>query len=113
MEVDPHPFLRKAEEMKSESMFGFAQNENYATFDFFDIVRKYRDRIFGIYGAEHGLFDQPQLEQIRSVLPDGHFRLVQGASHAVFQHQRGVFVERIKAYSAIDSVNSCAAIFGR
>ncbi len=86
------------DDMKAEPMFGFAQNENYATFDFFDIVRKHRDRVFGIYGAEDGLFDQTQLEQIRTALPVGHFRTVPGASHAVFHHQRSVFVERVRSY---------------
>lgn len=98
-------------DMKAEPMFGFAQNENYATFDFFGVAQKYRDRIFAMYGAEDGLFDQMQLEQIKRTLPAGHFHLISEASHAIFQHQRSVFIEKLKSYSSIESVSSCTKFY--
>lgn len=83
-------------EVRLEPLIGFAATENYATLDLFDSLHRHRDQIFGIYGQDDGLFDSAQLGQIENTLPEGHFRMISNASHAVFQHQRMAFIDQVK-----------------
>ena len=100
-------------DMKTEPMNGFAWNENYATVELFYSLSSHRDRVFGIYGAEDGLYDRPQQDALKKLLPEGHFRIVQNASHAIFINQRDELIDFATKSLSQSSAKSCAAIFAR
>jgi proline iminopeptidase len=94
-ELEASPQKKLLSDMKSEPVVGFAYNENYAALDLFASLQRHRARVFGMYAAEDGLFDQGQLSGIESTLPAGHFVMIPNSSHGIFQQQRAKFIEQV------------------
>ena len=80
-------------------MGNFVVNENYIHVDRSTWVQDNAEHIFGIYGAEDGLFIPSVLAEIESDLaanPKAYrFQLIPAASHAVYIDQREKFIEAI------------------
>ncbi len=81
---------------------GFLAKERYSTLDHTSSVVEIVKTIpvYGIYGAEDGLFDEACLEKIKSAVGEKNFMLVQGASHNIFRDQRAIFCDFVKKYAS-------------
>jgi proline iminopeptidase len=89
--------------MTSEPVSGFYENEKYITLDLTESLKKIKSnqtRLFGLYGAEDGLFDEAHLTLLRNVTGSENFELVSSASHNVFIDQQEEFIRLIIKFSA-------------
>ena len=76
-------------------VMGFYKHEKYTLLELANRWRALRQRgvpVFGIYGADDGLFDEVQLTTIRQALGSDHVWLVDNASHSVFIDQQTEFL---------------------
>ncbi|MGZ3699165.1 MAG: alpha/beta fold hydrolase [Bdellovibrionota bacterium] len=78
---DPDPFA------------GFIRNEKWLSGNLLPELAKLRRKIYGIFGADDGLFSSEQLSAIQAALPAGHFRKVANASHNLFIDQQDEFLK--------------------
>jgi proline iminopeptidase len=80
---------------KRNPVKGFYDAHRYITLDFTDELKELVKtvNVYGIYGAEDGLFDAASLLEISQIIGTDHFRKVSGSSHTVFIDQRGQFLD--------------------
>ena len=80
-------------------MGNFIIYEQYIHVDQTEWVKTHADHIFGIYGAEDGLFTKNVLAEIEADLSIGQssdrFQLINGSSHAIYIDQQDKFLEAI------------------
>ena len=80
-------------------MANFIIYEQYIHADQTEWVKAHADHIFGIYGAEDGLFTKSLLAEIEADLSTNQssdrFQLINGASHAIYIDQQDKFLEAI------------------
>jgi len=81
---------------------GFLAKERYSALDHTSSAVEIAKAVpvYGIYGAEDGLFDAACLEKIKHAIGEKNFTLVPGASHNIFRDQRAIFCDFIKKYAS-------------
>lgn len=79
---------------------GFHKNEAYTTMNFTNIIQDLPNKIgvYGIYGADDGLFDKNHLNRLKGLTGEDRFTVIDNASHFVFIDQRRAFVEWVSQY---------------
>jgi proline iminopeptidase len=98
-ELKASPQKNLLNDINPQATVGYAFTENYAAQDLFETLKKHRENVFGIYATEDGLFDQAQLTRIENTISPPNFRMVENASHALFQEQRTVFVDQVTQFA--------------
>lgn len=80
-------------------MGNFVINEHYIHVDQSQWVKDHAEHIFGIYGAEDGLFTPSVLAEIKADLAANQktfsFQLINGASHAIYIDQQDKFLDAL------------------
>lgn len=107
-------FAKQNDVAGSKGLGEFLKNENYLYQDQTPFVSENRSRFCGIYGNEDGLFTPLELQHIRSILngvkvkdvdlvEDGvnRFKVISGASHAIYINQQGEFFNSLKSVCGI------------
>lgn len=84
--------------MEQNSMPGFLINESYIYRNFFPKLNRHERLYFGIYGSEDGLFSEGDREEIAKTIGKPRFRIIQGASHAIFLDQQKDFLNTIEDF---------------
>ena len=86
--------------MTRNPVSGFYKNEHYTTLNLSKELNNLNKKIkiFGIYGAEDGLFDDNQLTLLKSIIGTENFTLVERSSHNVFIDQQKTFIDVVKNY---------------
>jgi proline iminopeptidase len=90
-------------DMKQAPVLGFYKSMQYTTLDLTAPLTRVNERIkvFGIYGADDGLFDEAHLAAIRKIIGEYALVSITGASHNVFLDQPTAFtsalVDRLRA----------------
>jgi proline iminopeptidase len=90
-----HPDISLSTKSEFGPVQGFFQNEKYTTLHITDLYHQILENkipVAGIYGAEDGLFNEEQIELIRSSISPQLFTMVKGASHSVFIDQQDEFI---------------------
>lgn len=98
--VKQSPDVAQARNMTQEPVLGLYANEHYTTLQLYDRLTQLKKQvnIYGIYGSDDGLFDEAQLNEIKSIAGEENFKLVQNASHSVFMDQQDVFLEVLQEF---------------
>ncbi len=78
----------------SDPITGFYKNEHWTTLDLSASLIELNKKvnIYGIYGAEDGLFESPQLNKLKSIIGNKNFLLVDNSAHSVFCDQQETFL---------------------
>lgn len=86
--------------MTQEPVQGFYTNEKYTMLDMTSMIEKLakKGKIYGIYGAEDGLFDEAQYSKFQELMGEDNFTIVDDASHTVFIDQREKFIDLVVWY---------------
>ncbi len=84
--------------MDRASMPGFLLNESYIYRNYFPKMNRHDRLYYGIYGSEDGLFSESDREEISLAIGKPRFRLVQGASHAVYLDQQQQFLRAVEDF---------------
>lgn len=89
-------------DMTKDPVTGFHSNEMYTLIDISEDLKKLRKKIgiYGIYGAEDGLFSGEILEDLELLLGSENMVIVDNASHNVFLDQQEIFVEKVKKFES-------------
>ena len=77
---------------------GFHRNEHYTTLDLTDTLRRILHRgtpVYGLYGADDGLYSAAQLDALRNLLGPDHMITLDSCSHNVFIDRRHAFIEAL------------------
>ena len=77
---------------------GFHRNEHYTTLDLTDTLRRILHRgtpVYGLYGADDGLYSAAQLDALRNLLGPDHMITLDSCSHNVFIDRRHAFIETL------------------
>jgi proline iminopeptidase len=93
------PNAKYLSSLTQEPVYGFYTNEHYTTLDLTESLKKISSKInaFGIYGKYDGLFDDEQLNNIKVLTGNEHFKLIDNASHNVFTDQQDEFITTVAA----------------
>ncbi|MBC7396211.1 MAG: alpha/beta hydrolase, partial [Bdellovibrionales bacterium] len=90
---------------QSSAMPAFLSNENYVHGDSSEFVFQNRAHYCGIYGDEDGLFTPLVRATLQSTLNNPgeelRFKLIQGASHALYIDQQDAFIEALQSVCKI------------
>lgn len=99
-EMTNSPDAKYLSDMTREPVSGFYANEKYTALDMRIDIDKLaaKNKVFGIYGAEDGLFDEAQLGEFKNRIGGESFTIVQGASHNVFIDQHEKFIDLVARY---------------
>lgn len=99
-EVMKMPDANLISDMTREPVMGFYTNENYTMLDMTSMIKKLamKNKIYGIYGAEDGLFDEAQYSKFEELMGEDNFSIIQDASHSVFIDQREKFIDLVVWY---------------
>lgn len=99
-ELKQHPNSSLATNMTQEPVLGLYENEHYTNLKLYDRLSAVKAQlpILGIFGAEDGLFDTKQLNDIKAVVGEGNFTLLENASHSVFIDQQDEFINVLQVY---------------
>lgn len=94
------PDAKLISDMTREPVTGFFTNEKYTMMDMTSMIEKLakKDKIFGIYGAEDGLFDEAQYSKFAELMGEDNFSIIQDASHSVFIDQQEKFIDLVVWY---------------
>ena len=100
MELSKLPEAKYLSDMTRAPVSGFFTNEKYTLMDMSEQIKKLaaKNKIFGIYGAEDGLFDVAQINILESLIGDDNFSTLPDASHNVFLDQQGQFLDLVEWY---------------
>ena len=93
------PLAKYFSKMDNDAPMGFYKNDNYTNLDISEDLKtlvKNGVSIFGIYGAEDGLYSNDQLNRLKAILLPDYFTVIEHSSHPVFIDQRAKFIEEIK-----------------
>lgn len=85
-------------QMESNPVQGFHKNEKYTCLDLtktINALKKKKIPVHGIYGKDDGLFDEKQLDLIKSLLATENLIIVEKASHNVFIDQQEIFINSV------------------
>ena len=77
---------------------GFHRNEHYTTLDLTDTLGRILRRgtpVYGLYGADDGLYSAAQLDALRNLLGPDHMITLDSCSHNVFIDRRHAFIEAL------------------
>jgi proline iminopeptidase len=77
---------------------GFDANEGLSESEFSALFEKLKARLYGIYGADDGLYSDLQNTRISNILGASHFTLLPNAGHMSFIDQRSTFLEVLARY---------------
>ncbi len=99
-ELSKLPEAKYMSDMTREPVSGFFTNEKYTLMDMTEEIKKLaaKNKIFGIFGADDGLFDEAQFDEFKSLMGEDNFSIVQDASHSVFIDQREQFIDLVEWY---------------
>jgi hypothetical protein len=99
-ELSKLPEAKYMSDMTREPVSGFFTNEKYTLMDMSDEIKKLaaKNKIFGIFGADDGLFDEAQYNEFKSLMGEDNFSIVKDASHSVFIDQREKFIDLVEWY---------------
>ncbi|MFN4152138.1 MAG: alpha/beta fold hydrolase, partial [Candidatus Sericytochromatia bacterium] len=102
-EIYKNLFTSKDSFYLSDSSFepveGFYKNEHYTTLDLKEYLSKLSKKlkVYGVYGVDDGLFDTKQLNDIKLIVGENNFKLLENASHGVFVDQQKEFINIVKS----------------
>lgn len=98
LELSKMPEAKYMSDMTREPVSGFFTNEKYTLMDMTEPIKKLaaKNKIFGIFGAEDGLFDEAQYNEFKSLMGEDNFSIIPDASHSVFIDQREQFIDLVK-----------------
>lgn len=99
-ELSKLPEAKYMSDMTREPVMGFYTNEKYTLMNMTPMIENLasKGKIYGIYGAEDGLFDEAQFEKFKKLMGEDNFSKIENASHSVFIDQREQFVDLISWY---------------
>lgn len=99
-ELSKMPEAKLMSDMTREPVMGFYTNEKYTLMNMTPMIENLasKGKIYGIYGAEDGLFDEAQFEKFKNLMGEDNFSKIENASHSVFIDQREQFVDLISWY---------------
>lgn len=99
-ELSKSPEAKYMSDMTREPVTGFFTNEKYTMMDMSDEIKKLaaKNKIFGIFGADDGLFDEAQYNEFKQLMGEDNFSIVPDASHSVFIDQREKFIDLVEWY---------------
>ena len=99
-ELSKLPEAKYMSDMTREPVYGFFTNEKYTLMDMTEEIKKLdaKNKIFGIFGADDGLFDETQFDELKSLMGEDNLSIVQDASHSVFIDQREQFIDLVEWY---------------
>lgn len=99
-EIMKMPDTKFISDMTQEPYTGFFTNEKYTMMDLTSMIEKLaeKNKIYGIYGAEDGLFDEAQYSKFEELMGEDNFSVVENASHSVFIDQREKFLDLVVWY---------------
>ena len=83
---------------------GFHRNEHYTTIDLTDTLRRLVARgtpVYGLYGADDGLYSPEQLGTLRSILGPDRLLMLDHCSHNVFLDRRRAFLDALVRWCGI------------
>ncbi|MEM0995962.1 MAG: alpha/beta hydrolase [Bacteroidota bacterium] len=94
------PQARITMDSRQKPVKGFYNAHQYTTLNFTEDLKAILPSVpvFGIYGAEDGLFDDAAREDLSVLLGKKDFRVVDAASHSVFIDQRAYFIELLNGF---------------
>ncbi|WP_080780744.1 alpha/beta hydrolase [Chryseobacterium phocaeense] len=84
-----------------ESPIKFYQNEAQNNVDNTAVLKEIRKRgipLFAVYGKNDGIFSQKQLNDIKNIAGDNHFKRIDNCSHYLFVDQQTEFLEFIRLH---------------
>lgn len=87
----PQPLL--ITDSESAPFQGLVQNEHWMSGNAMPDMAVLKNRVYGIFGLDDGLFGSDQLVSIQKALPAGHFESVADASHNLFIDQQPKFLD--------------------
>jgi len=76
----------------------FYKNESRNNIDSKSILKKIRKqniKLFAIYGKQDGIFSSKQLNDLRNIVSDKNFKLIDNCSHYPFVDQQQTFIDTI------------------
>ncbi|MFN1215576.1 alpha/beta hydrolase [Chryseobacterium kwangjuense] len=82
-----------------QSPIKFYQNEAQNNLDNTTVLKEIKKRgipIFAVYGKNDGIFSQKQLNDIKNITGDNHFKCIDNCSHYLFVDQQAEFLEFIR-----------------
>lgn len=84
-------------EENSDPINGFYKNEHWTTLDLSPQLIELHKKmnIYGMYGAEDGLFESRQLDQLKSIIGTENFFLFENSAHSVFCDQQDLFLKTV------------------
>lgn len=78
---------------------GFWASERYTSLSIGEQIGRLRGEgmpVYAVYGADDGLYDLAQIEQVSQLLGEDRVKVVERASHNVFVDQRAAFIEDLQ-----------------
>lgn len=94
-------FVTDGATMTYEAPKGFWENENYTSIDLTQNLKSVLEnkiRIFGLYGAEDGLYSEEQIMKLKKIIPLNNFKYLDNCSHNVFIDQQDQFITALKTW---------------
>lgn len=94
------PDAKMLMDMTEPPVKGFYENEQYTSLKLYDRLKELKKKVpvYGMFGKEDGLFDDVQLNAIKTSIGADNFIVVTNASHSVFVDQQGEFINLLIGY---------------
>jgi len=95
---------RVSQEPNWQAPQGFHRSEHYTMLDLTDTLRRIIARgtpVYGLYGAEDGLYSAAQLETLRHILSPERMLTLDSCSHNVFLDRRRAFVDAVTRWCRV------------
>ncbi len=91
-----------AMKMEYEAPAGYWKNEHYTIINL-DLplrrIAKKKNKLYGIYGKDDGLFSEAQIKQLKQIAGSKHILYLEHCSHSVFMDQQDTFIHAIKDWN--------------
>ena len=83
--------------MNYKASYGFWENEKYSTLNIEKELKEVIGEIpvYGVYGADDGLFSENQIHNIENIIGFNNFILINNCSHNVFIDQQNKFLKSL------------------
>lgn len=98
--LEQHKNAQLLNDFTRSPVSGFYKNEAYTTINLAAPIKNLRDQvdIFGIYGAKDGLFDRSHLRDLKNLIGEEAFFIIDNASHNVYLDQQTEFIKSVNKF---------------